>query len=75
MSVSAPSVTASLKRARDDYLKEAHRALKLDGRLTVQTKSDGPLDLITADYFGVEADRPRGVRGFARVDAARAPAG
>ncbi len=50
-------------------------ALKLDGRLTVQTKSDGPLDLITADYFGVEEDRPRGVRGFARVDAARAPAG
>jgi len=49
-------------------------ALKLDGRLTVQTKSDGPLDLITADYYGVEAGRPRGVRGFARVDAARAGA-
>ncbi len=27
-------------------------ALKLDGRLTVQTKSDGPLDLVTADYYG-----------------------
>ncbi|HJW41983.1 MAG TPA: Hsp33 family molecular chaperone HslO, partial [Rhizomicrobium sp.] len=27
-------------------------SLKLDGRLTVQTKSDGPLDLVTADYFG-----------------------
>ena len=24
-------------------------ALKLDGRLTIQTKGDGPLDLVTAD--------------------------
>ena len=51
-------------------------ALKLDGRLTVQTKSDGPLDLVTADYYGSEAGeddgtRSRGVRGFARLDAAR----
>src|ERR1700744_3461274 len=46
-------------------------ALKLDGRLTVQTKSDGPLDLVTADYYGVADGKPRGVRGFARVDAAR----
>src|SRR3984893_11605455 len=29
-------------------------SLKLDGRLTVQTKSDGPLDLITVDYYGAE---------------------
>ena len=43
-------------------------ALKLDGRLTVQTKSDGPLDLITADYYGAEADRAIGVRAFARLD-------
>ncbi len=43
-------------------------ALKLDGRLTVQTKSDGPLDLITADYYGASAERPRGVRGYARLD-------
>lgn len=43
-------------------------ALKLDGRLTIQTKGDGPLDLITADYYGAEADRGRGVRGFARLD-------
>ena len=53
-------------------------ALKLDGRLTVQTKGDGPLDLVTADYFGTEADKVRGVRGFARLDgerfAAHAPA-
>lgn len=44
--------------------------LKLDGRLTVQTKSDGPLDLVIADYYGA-AERPRGVRGYARLDAAR----
>jgi molecular chaperone Hsp33 len=46
-------------------------ALKLDGRLTVQTKSDGPLDLVAADYYGSEEDKERGVRGFARLDAAR----
>ena len=49
-------------------------ALKLDGRLTVQTKSDGPLDLVSADYYGAADGKPRGVRGFARLDAARAPA-
>ena len=43
-------------------------ALKLDGRLTVQTKSDGPLDLITADYYGSDDQTSRGVRGFARLD-------
>ncbi len=46
-------------------------ALKLDGRLTVQTKGDGPLDLITADYYGADENRARGVRGYARLDAAR----
>jgi molecular chaperone Hsp33 len=46
-------------------------ALKLDGRLTVQTKSDGPLDLVAADYYGEEDSKERGVRGFARVDQAR----
>jgi len=45
-------------------------ALKLDGRLTAQTKSDGPLDMIAADYYGATADRPKGVRGFARLDPA-----
>jgi molecular chaperone Hsp33 len=50
-------------------------ALKLDGRLSVQTKSDGPLDLVMADYYGagsgsVPADE-RGVRAFARLDTAR----
>src|ERR1700743_3875726 len=59
-------------------------ALKLDGRLTVQTKSAGPLDLVTADYFGsspVQGEddgarssgdsRPRGIRGYARLDEQR----
>jgi molecular chaperone Hsp33 len=43
-------------------------ALKLDGRLTVQTKSDGPLDLVAADYYGEADDKERGIRGFARLD-------
>lgn len=46
-------------------------ALKLDGRLTLQTKSDGPLDLVTVDYYGADAEKPRGVRAFGRLDAAR----
>jgi molecular chaperone Hsp33 len=46
-------------------------SLKLDGRLTVQTKSDGPLDLVTADYFGARDGKPIGIRGYARVDEAR----
>src|SRR5471030_3176055 len=46
-------------------------ALKLDGRLTIQTKGDGPLDLVTADYYGADENRPRGVRGYARLDANR----
>src|SRR6201991_5141720 len=38
-------------------------ALKLDGRLTVQTKGSGPLDLITADYYGADDEgKERGVR-------------
>lgn len=46
-------------------------ALKLDGRLTVQTKSAGPLDLIAADYYGAENGRPAGVRSYARLDERR----
>jgi molecular chaperone Hsp33 len=46
-------------------------ALKLNGRLTVQTKSDGPLDLVTADYYGADGDRPAGVRSYARLDETR----
>jgi len=45
-------------------------ALKLDGRLTAQTKSDGPLDIIAADYYGAADGKPKGVRGFARLDPA-----
>ncbi len=44
-------------------------ALKLDGRLTAQTKSDGPLDLIAADYYGATGGKQKGVRGYARFDA------
>ncbi len=51
-------------------------ALKLDGRLTVQTKAHGPLDLVAADYYGEDPDhedgaKERGVRGHARLDQAR----
>jgi molecular chaperone Hsp33 len=46
-------------------------ALKLDGRLTVQTKSSGPLDLVAADYYGREEDKPAGVRSYARLDEQR----
>src|SRR6202012_3444418 len=48
-------------------------SLKLDGRLSVQTKSDGPLDLVASDYYGAQTNeagetRPAGLRGYARVD-------
>lgn len=46
-------------------------ALKLDGRMTVQTKSNGALDLVAADYYGGESDKPKGVRGFARLNETR----
>ncbi|HXC56194.1 MAG TPA: Hsp33 family molecular chaperone HslO [Rhizomicrobium sp.] len=46
-------------------------SLKLDGRLTVQTKSDGPLDLVAADYFGAAEGKPIGLRGYGRLDAPR----
>jgi molecular chaperone Hsp33 len=48
-------------------------SLKLDGRLTVQTKSNGALDLIAADYYGANDGRSAGLRGTARVDEARVP--
>jgi molecular chaperone Hsp33 len=46
-------------------------ALKLDGRLTVQTKSDGAVDLVAADYYGAMDERAAGVRGYARADESR----
>ena len=41
-------------------------ALKLEGRLSVQTKGDGPLNLLVTDYFA-----GGGLRGYARVDETR----
>ena len=38
-------------------------ALKLEGRLSVQTKGGGPLNLLATDYFA-----GGGLRGYARVD-------
>jgi len=46
-------------------------ALKLTGRLTVQTKSSGPLDLLTTDYYGSRNGTPAGVRAYARLDPVR----
>jgi molecular chaperone Hsp33 len=40
-------------------------ALKLEGRLSVQTKGSGPLNLLVTDYFA-----GGGLRGYARVDEA-----
>jgi len=43
-------------------------SLKLDGRMTLQTKGSGPLDLLTVDYYGAQDERPQaGLRGYARV--------
>ena len=44
-------------------------SLKLDGRLTLQTKSNGALDLLTVDYYGADQERTdAGLRGFARLN-------
>ena len=44
-------------------------SLKRDGRLTLQIKGAGPLDLLTVDYYGADEERDRaGLRGYARVD-------
>ena len=44
-------------------------ALKLEGRLSLQTKGEGPLNLVATDYFG-----GGGLRGYARLDETRANA-
>ena len=50
-------------------------SLKLDGRLTLQTKTSGPMDLLAVDYYGADEDRDRaGLRGYARVDEAKVAA-
>ncbi len=41
-------------------------ALKFEGRLQLQTKSDGPIDMIVVDF-----DAPDRLRAFARFDAGR----
>ncbi|HEX3652283.1 MAG TPA: Hsp33 family molecular chaperone HslO [Rhizomicrobium sp.] len=47
-------------------------SIKLDGRLTLQTKGSGPLDLLTVDYYGADEARVcAGLRGYARVDAGK----
>lgn len=43
-------------------------ALKFEGRLILQTKTDGPLDLLVANF-----DTPGHLRGYASFDAARIP--
>ncbi len=43
-------------------------ALKFEGRLILQTKSDGPLDLLVANY-----DAPGNLRGYASFDHKRVP--
>lgn len=43
--------------------------LKFDGKFILQTKTDGPVDMIVADYVA-----PGKVRGYARFDAARVQA-
>ena len=40
--------------------------LKFDGKFILQTKTDGPVDMIVADYVS-----PGKIRGYARFDAAR----
>lgn len=42
-------------------------SLKFDGKFIFQTKTNGPVDMIVADYLS-----PGGVRGYARFDKAKA---
>ena len=39
-------------------------SLKFDGKFILQTNSDGPVDLVVADFSS-----PGGIRGYARFDA------
>ncbi len=45
-------------------------ALKFDGKFILQTKTDGPVSMIVADYVA-----PNGVRGTTRFDKAGGPCG
>ena len=44
-------------------------SLKFDGKFILQTKTDGPVDMLVADFVS-----PGGVRGYARFDRARVAA-
>jgi molecular chaperone Hsp33 len=44
-------------------------AMKFEGKFILQTKTDGPVDMIVADYLA-----PGGIRGYARFNAARVAA-
>ena len=44
-------------------------SLKFDGKFILQTKTDGPVDMIVADYVS-----PGGIRGYARFDRDRVAA-
>jgi molecular chaperone Hsp33 len=44
-------------------------AMKFDGRFILQTKTDGAVDMVVADYVS-----PGGIRGYARFDGARVKA-
>ncbi|MAN62570.1 MAG: Hsp33 family molecular chaperone [Parvibaculum sp.] len=41
-------------------------ALKFDGKLTLQTKTDGPVSMLVADF-----ETPGNIRGYAHLDSAR----
>ncbi|MEL6372861.1 MAG: Hsp33 family molecular chaperone [Pseudomonadota bacterium] len=43
-------------------------ALKFEGKLTLQTKSDGPLDFLVVDYAAPTAQSPSALRGYANFD-------
>ncbi len=49
-------------------------ALKFNGRFIVQTKTDGPLNFLIADFEAATADQPGGLRGYAAYDAAKTAA-
>jgi molecular chaperone Hsp33 len=43
-------------------------ALTFEGRLSVQLKGDGPLNLLVTDYFAGSGAQGGGLRGYARLD-------
>src|SRR5262245_59073933 len=43
-------------------------ALKFEGRLSVQLKGDGPMNLLVTDYFGGPGGKVVGLRGYARLE-------